>query len=579
MEDPVTKNTSLSTPAKKLPQEKFVTWPSRIVQQFAYFYHQLNLWHISVISLAILFSIPLITVAVSIFSGPGENWSHLLESVMGDYVSNSLWLMFGVSIGTLSIGISTAWLTSVCEFPGRKIFQWALLMPMAIPAYIIAYTYTGMLDFAGPVQTFIREFFGYGPRDYWFPEVRSLGGAMLMLSLVLYPYVYLLSRASFLEQSSISLEASRSLGYGIWHSFFYVALPLARPAIIAGLTLVLMETLADYGTVQYFGVSTFTTGIFRTWFGLGDELSATQLSAVLLMFVFMLIILEKYSRKQAKFHQQHAKQMHTQRLQLKGKKALLAFLACFIPLSLGFLLPFIQLSVWSYETAAEVVDDEFMTLIWNSLSLAVGTSLLALCLALLMAYGKRLYPHPAILAATRVASMGYAIPGTVIAIGIVLPFAWVDNTVDDYFRSHWDVSTGLILSGTLFALVFSYLVRFLAVSYGTIESALEKIKPSLDNASRTLGHTAWQTLYKIHIPLLKTGLLTAILLVFVDVLKELPATLLLRPFNFNTLAVKAYELAADERLEDAASASIMIVLTGLIPVLLLSYSISHTKKQ
>jgi len=539
---------------------------------------KINFWQISVIGIAFLFSIPLFTVVFSIFSGAGDNWSHLIDSVMGDYVSNSLLLMFGVGVGTLLIGVSTAWLTSVCEFPGRKIFQWALLMPMAIPAYIIAYTYTGMLDFAGPVQTFIREFFSLGPRDYWFPEVRSLTGAMLMLSLVLYPYVYLLSRSAFLEQSIISLEASRSLGYGTWKSFFYVALPLARPAIIAGLTLALMETLADYGTVQYFGVSTFTTGIFRTWFGLADERSATQLAAVLLAFVFILIILEKYSRRQAKFHQQHAKQMHKNRLELTGWRAIIAFLICFGPLLLGFLLPFAQLSVWSYETAADVVDDDFITLVWHSLTLAASTAILAVLLALLLAYGKRLYPSRLIRSATRIAAMGYAIPGTVIAIGIVLPFAWIDNTIDDYFRSHWDFSTGLLLSGTLFALIFSYLVRFLAVSFGSVESALEKIKPSLDNAARTLGKNSLQTLYQIHLPLMKTGLLTAVLLVFVDVLKELPATLLLRPFNFNTLAVKAYELAADERLEDAASASIMIVLTGLIPVLLLSYSISRNKK-
>jgi len=539
---------------------------------------KVNFWQVSVVGIALLFSIPLFTVAISIFSGAGDNWGHLIESVMGDYVTNSLMLMFGVGVGTLIIGVSTAWLTSVCDFPGRKIFQWALLMPMAIPAYIIAYTYTGMLDFAGPVQTFIREFFSLGPRDYWFPEVRSLTGAMLMLSLVLYPYVYLLSRAAFLEQSTISLEASRSLGYGIWKSFFYVALPLARPAIIAGLTLALMETLADYGTVQYFGVSTFTTGIFRTWFGLADERSATQLAAVLLVFVFVLIILEKYSRRQAKFHQQHAKQMHKHRLELTGSRALLAFFICFMPLLFGFLLPFAQLSVWSYETAADVIDDDFILLVWNSLTLAASTAILAVLLALLLAYGKRLYPHRLIRSATRIAAMGYAIPGTVIAIGIVLPFAWLDNTIDDYFRSYWDFSTGLLLSGTLFALVFSYLVRFLAVSFGTVESALEKIKPSLDNAARTLGKNSLQTLYQIHLPLMKTGLLTAVLLVFVDVLKELPATLLLRPFNFNTLAVKAYELAADERLEDAASASIMIVLTGLIPVLLLSYSISRNKK-
>lgn len=536
-----------------------------------------NRWQLGVILVTLLFAVPVITIISFVFEGQNDVWQHLVDTVLADYISNSLLLMLGVSFGTLSIGITTAWLTSICEFPGRKFFQWALLLPLAVPAYIIAYTYTGMLDFSGPLQTFIREFFGWGPRDYWFPEIRSIGGAMMMLSLVLYPYVYLLTRAAFLEQSSITLEASRSLGMGPWKSFFAIALPMARPAIITGLSLALMETLADFGTVEYFGVPTFTTGIFRTWFGLGDATAASQLASILLFFVFVLILIERFSRRQACYHQQIGRQAHARRIQLSSKQGWIALLACLIPLLLGFGLPFIQLLIWTIETAEEMINSDFYILVANSLILALITSLLALLLALFMGYGQRLNNTLFIRLMVRIASMGYAIPGTVIAIGVVIPFAWLDNTVDDWTRNQFDFSTGLLLSGTLFALVFSYLVRFLAVSVGSVESSLGKIKPSMDDAARSMGYSPLQVLKKIHIPIMRTTLLTAVLLVFVDVLKELPATLLLRPFNFNTLAVRAYELAADERLADASSAAIMIVLTGIIPVILLSVAI--TKNQ
>jgi len=534
-------------------------------------------WQLGILAITLLFAIPVFTVFSFVFQDSGDVWNHLAETVLSDYIINSLLLMLGVSFGTLSIGITTAWLTSLCEFPGRKLFQWALLLPLAMPAYIIAYTYTGMLDFSGPLQTILRDTFNWGARDYWFPEIRSIGGAIMMLSLVLYPYVYLLTRAAFLEQSSVTLEASRSLGMGSWKSFFAIALPMARPAIVTGLSLALMETLADFGTVEYFAVSTFTTGIFRTWFGLGDASAASQLASILLLFVFVLIVIERFSRRQARYHQHFGHQAHTKRIQLTFKQGWLAFIACLIPLLLGFALPFAQLSVWTFETAEEMINSDFYTLVFNSLSLAIITAILALLLALFMSYGQRLKNSPVIHMMVRIASMGYAIPGTVIAIGIIIPFAWFDNTLDDWSRNQFDFSTGLILSGTLFALVFSYLVRFLAVSVGAVESSLGKIKPSMDDAARSMGYSPLQVLKKIHIPIMRSTLLTAVLLVFVDVLKELPATLLLRPFNFNTLAVRAYELAADERLADASSAAIMIVLTGIIPVILLSLSISKNR--
>ncbi|MDH5393286.1 MAG: iron ABC transporter permease [Gammaproteobacteria bacterium] len=538
---------------------------------------RLNRWHLLVLLIAFICAVPVLTVFSYVFQPAGEVWQHLTETVLSDYVVNSLILMIGVSFGTLTMGISCAWLTSVYKFPGRKLFQWLLLLPMALPAYIIAYTYTGMMDFTGPIQSSLRELFGWSYGDYWFPEIRSIWGATSMLSLVLYPYVYLLARAAFLEQSIVALEASRSLGAGPWKSFFQVALPMARPAIITGLSLVLMETLADYGTVQYFGISTFTTGIFRTWFGLNDSAAAAQLSSLLLVFVLILITLERISRKQARYFSTSNREKKHARLTLSKNKAWLATLACLMPVLWGFFLPFLQLTQWAFETYEDMVDREFFVLAWNSLSLAGSAAILALLLALLLAYGQRLQNTRFIYIAVRVASMGYAIPATVIAVGIMLPLAWIDNTLDSWLRSQFDVSSGLLLSGTLFALMFAYMIRFLAVSVGTVEAALGKIKHSMDDAARSLGLSPKQVLLQIHMPLMRRSLLTAILLVFVDVLKELPATLILRPFNFNTLAVRAYELASDERLADASSAALSIVIAGIIPVILLSRSINKQK--
>jgi iron(III) transport system permease protein len=465
----------------------------------------------------------------------------------------------------------------MCEFPGRRLFEWALLLPMALPAYIIAYTYTGMLDFAGPVQTTLRELFGWSYGDYWFPDVRSLSGAILMLSLVLYPYVYLLARAAFLEQSVCVLEVSRTLGAGPWRSFLRVALPLARPAVIAGLSLALMETLADYGTVQYFGVNTFTTGIFRTWFGLGDSAAAAQLSAVLMTFVFVLILLERWSRRQARYHHTSTRHRPLPRYRLYGLGRWLAILGCAVCVLLGFVLPATQLGYWALLTSDRMIDTSFLQLTWHSLMLAGCAALLTLALALVMAYGKRLRPSRRLRLAVRVAGMGYAVPGTVIAVGVMLPFAWLDNTLDAWSRESLGLSTGLLLSGTLVALLFAYAVRFLAVSLQAVEAGLGKIRPSMDNAARSLGLSPGAVLRQVHMPLMRGTLLTALLLVFVDVLKELPATLILRPFNFSTLAVRTYELASAERLEDAASAALAIVLAGVVPVILLSRSMGRSR--
>ena len=529
--------------------------------------------------LAGLLCVPVLVVAASVLQPAGEVWRHLVDTVLAGYVRNSLVLMLGVAAGTLLIGVSTAWLTVSCRFPGVRVFEWALLLPLAVPAYIIAYTYAGMLDFAGPVQTALRDWFGWSRGDYWFPPVRTLGGAVAVLSLVLYPYVYLLARTAFLEQSAAAVDVARTLGCGALGAFVRVTLPAARPAIIAGLSLALMETLADFGTVQHFGVAVFTTGIFRTWFGLGDVTAAAQLSAVLLGFVFALVLLERWSRRGARYTQVGSRSRPLATRHLRGAAAAGAFAACALPLLLGFALPAGQLAAWAIESWRDGVDAGFARLVFNSVALAACASLLALALALLFAYTGRLRPSRPARLATRVASMGYAVPGTVIAVGVMLPFAWLDNTVDAWMRDTFGVSTGLLLSGTLVALMFAYLVRFLAVSLQTVESGLGRITRAMDEAGRSLGYRTPEVVARVHVPILRGSLLTAVLLVFVDVMKELPATLILRPFDFNTLAVRAYELASDERLEDASVAALAIVAAGLVPVLVLSVGIARSRRR
>jgi iron(III) transport system permease protein len=522
-----------------------------------------------------LLILPILVIVSAVFTGSYDFWKHLANTVLWDYLFNSFALVIGVGIVVLILGVPAAWLVSSCEFPGRKFFTWALLLPLAMPAYIIAYTYTGLLDFAGPVQTLLRDITGWEYGDYWFFNIRSLTGAIIMLSLVLYPYMYLLARAAFQEQSSSLLEAGRTLGYNQRKTFFKLSLPIARPAIMAGLTLALMETLADYGTVQYFGVSTFTTGIFRTFYGFGDTAAAAQLSAILFIFVLLLIALERHSRKQSRYYSSKGKSLT--RIPLNSRKALLAFCICLFPLLFGFVVPAFQLAWWSFTEAR--IDQSFLLLAWHSFYLACIAAFVAVSLGLLMAYSKRLYSqNNLITSSVSIAGMGYALPGTIIAIGIIIPLAWMDHQLIALAEKWLNINLGLILSGTLVALIFAYTVRFLAVSMGSIESGLQKIKPNVDHAARTMGYSSLQVLRKIHIPLLSSSVLTAFLIVFVDVLKELPATLILRPFNFNTLAVRAYELASDERLIDAAPSSLIIVLVGLLPVILLSRSITLRSK-
>ena len=524
--------------------------------------------------LAFIVALPMLIIVASVFgSDSGATWGHLWRTVLADYVVNSLVLMLGVGTLTLILGVPAAWYTAVCEFPGRRLFIWLLPLPLAFPAYIIAYTYSGLLDYPGPVQTLIRDVTGWGHGDYWFPPIRSLGGAIVMLGLVLYPYVFLLARASFLERSASALEVSRTLGCSVRQSFFRLALPLARPAIATGVSLALMETLADYGTVQYFGVSTFTTGIFRTFYGFDDITAASQLSAALLLFVVLLIFMERYSRRKARYDTSGPAR-YEHRIRLSGGQAVWAWVSCMVPVVLGFILPGAVLLKWALYDAAWN-GSSFLALIWNSFYLAALAALIAVACALVLGYARRNRNTRLVRASLGVSGLGYAIPGAIVAIGVIVPLAWLDHRLIDFAKFVTGEQIGLVLSGSVVALLFAYTVRFLAISLGAVQNGLDKIKPSLDYATRSLGRRPIQVLAEIHVPLMRSTVLTALLIVFVDVMKELPATLILRPFDFNTLAVRAYELASDERLADAAVPSLMIVLVGVLPVILLSRTISR----
>jgi iron(III) transport system permease protein len=534
-------------------------------------------WTVAAVLVAALVALPVLAVLSSVLRPADGVWAHLASTVLWRYVANTATLAAGVALSTLVIGVGTAWLVTMCRFPGRGVLEWALLLPLAVPAYVIAYVYTDLFQFAGPVQTWLRGITGWTRRDYWFPEVRSMGGAVAMLSLVLYPYVYLLSRAAFLEQSACVLEVSRTLGRSPWRTFVSVALPLARPAVAAGVALAVMETLADFGTVQYFAVDTFTTGIYRTWFLMGSPSAAAQLASVLLLFVAAVLAFERVSRGGARFHHTSVRYRALPRYRLAGWRAAAALAACALPLLLGFVLPAAALVWMTWRGGDRLFGAWFLELAWNSAVLGAIASALAVGVALVLAYGRRMRPTPVVEGAVRTASLGYAVPGAVIAVGVLVPFAWLDNAVDAFMRETFGVSTGLILTGTIAAVVFAYLVRFLAVSYNAVEASLAKISPSIDRAARVYGRSPGRAMARVHGPLMLSSLLAAALLVFVDVLKELPATMIIRPFGFETLAVRVYRLASDERLAEASTPALAIVAVGILPVILLSRAIAGSR--
>ena len=532
-----------------------------------------NRWIIVVFIVAITSLVPLVALVILSLKPTIDVWVHLISTVLPKAVSTTVLLMIGVGIVTAILGVGTAWLVTMCKFPGRSIFDWALLIPLAVPTYIVAYAYVDILDFTGPVQSFIRAIFGFeNSRDYWFPEIRSLGGTIFVMSVVLYPYVYLTARSNFLMQSTCTFEVSRTLGANPLSLFFRVALPLARPSIIVGISLALMECLNDIGAVEFFGVRTLTFLVYETWLNRGSLAGAAQISCSMLIIIFLLLWLERRSHRYQRFSATSKKLRPLPQFELGSGQSILAIIASLTPLTLGFIVPALLLIDFASRRIDTILDPAFFLAAKNSILFATPAALLTVCFGLILAYSNRLWQSPYLSSLTRIASIGYAVPGTVLAIGILYPIAALDNLIANLVKEFYDVRINLLLTGSGFALIYAYSCRFLAVSVGQIEAGFGKITSNLDMASRTLGQNTRQTLVKINIPLLKPVLISAALLVFVDCMKELPATLLLRPFNFETLATTVYAYASREIFEESALPALTIVLVGLIPVILLARS-------
>ncbi len=486
-------------------------------------------------------------------------------------------LAVGVGGATIALGTGCAWLVVMCEFPGRRLLDWTLVLPLAMPTYVLAYAYTDVLQFTGPVQSLLRELTGWGWRDYWFPNIHSVGGAIFVLSMALYPYVYILARAAFLDQSVCALEVSRTLGCSPWSAFRRVALPLARPAIATGAGFVLMETLADFGAVKYFEVATFTTGIYRAWFAYGSPAAAAQLASLLLLAVFAVLLLERRSRGNRQYAHTSGRYRELRAMPLRGVRATMAMLVCALPLAFGFAIPAIALVAMATHSGEPIALSRLAHLIANTIEIGALASLLAVGAGLLAVYALKRDGRPLCHGLMRVALLGYATPGVVIGVGILIIIGAFDAAIDATARSLFGASTGLVLAGTIAAVLYGCTVRFFAVAFSPLDAGLARIKPSLEDAARTLGIGPGGILARIHLPLIRGSVLSALLLVFVEVLKELPATMILRPFNFDTLAVEAFQLATTERLDAAAVPALIIVAVGLIPVAVLCRTIRRSR--
>ncbi|MBO3277532.1 ABC transporter permease [Pseudomonas schmalbachii] len=519
-------------------------------------------WYPIVFAIAALVVLPLSVLALSWAEIDGEIWQHLWDTQMPRLLGNTAVLVLGVGVGVTVLGVSLAWLTSLCEFPGRRWLDWALMLPFAIPAYVLAFVFVGLLDFAGPLQTLLREWFGSGFR---MPRVRSTGGVILVLVLVFYPYVYLLARTAFVAQGKGLMEAARVLGLSPWAAFWRVALPMARPAIGAGVALALMETLADFGAVSVFNFDTFTTAIYKTWYGFYSLSSATQLASLLLLGVILVLLGERYTRSRAAAPSERPRGAAL--YHLRGGKALAASAWCGLVFLCAFVVPVLQLVAWCWQRGRFDLDERYVGLILHSLYLGALAALVTVALALLLAFARRVAPNRPVRSAVGLANLGYALPGSVLAVSIMLAFSWLDN--------HWVIplSTALggagkpLLLGSLLALLLAYLIRFMAVAYGPLEGGLERIRPSLAEASRSLGVGGVRLFFSVYLPLLVPGALSAALLVFVDVLKEMPATLLMRPFGWDTLAVRVFEMTSEGEWARAALPALSLVLVGLFPVI------------
>jgi len=517
----------------------------------------------------------MVAVAIAAFLGSTETLAHLADTVLPRYTFATLQLVLFVALGTAALGTGAAWLVTMTRFPGVRLFEIALALPFAFPAYVLAYAYTDFLDHPGAVQTALRAVTGWGPRDYWFPEIRSLGGAAIMLILVLYPYVYLLARAAFLQQSATANLAARALGQGPWAAFRRVSLPMARPAIAGGVLLAVMETIADFGTVSYFGVQTFATGIYTSWFSMADRAAAAQLALCLLGFALVLAALERMQRGAARHHGAGKRFERVPPPQLRGWHAWGAVALCAVPVVAGFALPLVLLLEMGIGSGQNLFESRYVGFLTNSVTLAGVGAVVTVAAAVLVSFHQRLRPGRVSAASAHVARIGYAVPGGVIAVGLLVPFAAFDNAIDAFMEARFGLDTGLLFTGSIWLLVAAYAVRFIAAALNAYDGGLATIHPNTDAVARTLGYTPAGMLARVHLPILRPSVMTALLIVFVDIMKELPATLIMRPFNFDTLAVQAHRLAADERLAGAAVPSLVIVAVGFLPVILVCRSLGR----
>lgn len=528
-------------------------------------------WSLGALFVATVVLAPILAVIWIAFH-PVENiWPHLLSTTLPRYMRNTLVLMASVGVLAAAMGATTAWLVTRYRFPGVRWIQWALLLPLAIPAYVGAYALVDFLEYAGPVQTGLRDFFGWQTsRDYWFPEIRSMGAAIIVLSAALFPYVYILARAAYREQSGASEEVARSLGAGPFARFWRVGLPMARPAIAAGTAIVMMETVNDFGTVDYFAVQTLTTGIFSVWLESNNAGGAAQISSVVLMLVILLVTMEKISRRKVQFFSLSNRNRPAEPVQLTGIWGWMAFVTCLLPFLIGFVMPFLVIADNAASSLEQWRDPALYEALWNTLRVCGIAALLTVVAGVLMVYGVRLSGRSLPRLLLPVTTIGYAAPGAVLGVGILIPLAALDHKLADLIETMTGSPTGLILTGSSFALILAYCVRFFAIAQGAADGAMGRVPPSLPMAARSLGRTKGQVLGEVYLPLVRASIGSALLLVFVDCVKELPATMLLRPFNFDTLATRVHEQASLENLPDASPGAIMIVLVGLVAVGLLA---------
>ena len=531
--------------------------------------NRLSYWNSLPVAVLVVFTAPILIVILSLFGGFSENWFHIFDYLIFDYVKSSLILVLGVASIVLAVGTVTAWIVTTYNFPGKRLFEWALILPLAIPPYILAYTFTGLFDPFGDANNLARSLFGMDSNFVLFPNVRNIYGAIIVFGFTLYPYVYLVSRSAFINLSRSMQESARLLGLSQFQVFYKLSLPLIRPAVIGGLMLVVMETLSDFGAVDHFAIQTFTTGIFRTWYGLYDLQTAMQLASLLLLVIVIFYILERNNRGNEIYSSSNSTFSPNIEQNLYGIKAFLAFSLCFTPIFIGFLLPIIELSMWAYEVNLKFFNANFINTFTNTIGLSLVTGLVCAALALLINFSVRYKPLFVINRLSSLLSVGYAVPGLILAVGIVQLFVYLDTSVFS--------SLDVLLTGSLFGLILAYVIKTYALANSSIESGYERISNSLDDSSKILGTVGWSLLRNIHMPLLKTSILTSILLVMSDVIKELPATLILRPFNFETLAVSAYVYASEERMIQAAAPAIAIVMTGLIPIFFLSKMIRSSR--